>query len=135
MTRSLIALVEDDPHIVNLLDDLFGEEGYRTITFLEGIGAYAALAHAQPDLVLLDLWMERQNTGWMIYEELCTHDATAHIPVVICSADIVTLRTHALEITARGDAVVEKPFNITTLLATIADLLGRAPAARAMARV
>jgi len=31
MTRRRIALVDDDPHIVMLLDDLFGEEGYRTL--------------------------------------------------------------------------------------------------------
>ncbi len=124
MPKRRIALVDDDPHIVMLLDDLFGEEGYRTLAISTGADADATIARERPDLVILDLWLEQQDTGWTIYDRLRADDVTAHIPVIICSADVATLRERATEIAARGDATIEKPFDIEALLALAADLLG-----------
>ncbi len=123
MARHDIALVDDDPHILTLLDDLFSEEGYRTLAISAGADAFATIAHEAPDLVVLDLWLERQATGWDIYNRLRADDATAGIPVIICSADVGTLRERAAEIAARGDATIEKPFDIASLLALVSDLL------------
>ncbi len=125
-----IALVDDDAHIVMLLDDLFGEEGYRTLGISAGADAYATIAREQPDLVILDLWLEQQDTGWTIYNRLRADDATARIPVIMCSADVGTLRERAAEIAARGDAAIEKPFDIVALLALVTDLLDHASTAR-----
>ncbi len=128
MVPHLIALVEDDPHILNLLDDLFSEEGYRTLTISKGVAAYATIAREQPDVIILDLWLEQQGAGWAIYDQLRANDATTDIPVIICSADVGTVRARALDIAAYGDAAIEKPFDIAALLATIANLLHRATA-------
>src|SRR5690348_11685754 len=124
MAQRVIALVDDDPHIVTLLSDLFGEEGYRTLAIPNGTVAYATIAREQPDLVILDLWMEQQDTGWMVYNRLRADGVTARIPVIVCSADVVTLRERAGEIAAREDGAIEKPFDIAALLALAADLLG-----------
>jgi len=129
MAQHLIALVDDDPHILRLLDDLFDQEGYRTLAIQEGAAAHATIARERPDLVILDLWLERRGTGWAIYDQLRTHAATADIPILICSADVATMREHAPDIAAHGDAAIEKPFDIAALLATITGLLGRATAA------
>jgi CheY-like chemotaxis protein len=75
--------------------------------------------------VILDLWMERQDTGWTIYGALQSDDATARIPVLVCSADITALQVHAAALDERGDAALEKPFNIVELLTLIDRLLGR----------
>jgi DNA-binding response OmpR family regulator len=123
MTQQVIALVDDDPHIISLLHDLLTGEGYRTITVTDGVSAPAAIAHEMPDLVILDLWMERQDTGWTIYDALRTDDATARIPVLICSADIAAVHDRAAALDARGDAAMEKPFDIIALLASVERLL------------
>lgn len=130
MARHVIALVEDDTHIMRLFNDLLGEEGYSTLAIPDGASAHAIIAREQPDLIILDLWLVRQDAGWTIYNRLRTNDTTAHIPIIICSADIAQLRERAPEIEARSDGAVEKPFDIAILLALIADLLRRAPAAR-----
>jgi DNA-binding response OmpR family regulator len=129
MAPRVIALVDDDPHIVALLDDLFDEEGYRTLAIPAGAGACAAIARDQPDLVILDLWMEQQDTGWTVYDCLRAEDATARIPVIICSADVAALREHAAAVAAWGDGAMEKPFDIAALVALVADLLDHSPAA------
>ncbi len=128
MVLYLIALVEDDPHILNLLNDLFSEEGYRTLAISKGAAAYATIAREQPDVIILDLWLEQQGAGWAIYDQLRANDATTDIPIIICSADVGTVRARALDIAAYGDTAIEKPFDIATLLATIANLLHRATA-------
>ncbi len=128
MARHGIALVDDDPHTVTLLDELFSEEGYRTLAISAGADAYTTIAREVPDLVVLDLWLEQQDTGWTIYDRLRADDATARIPIIVCSADVGTLRQRAAEIVARGDATIEKPFDIASLLALVADLLYLTPA-------
>ncbi|MDQ6832543.1 MAG: response regulator [Chloroflexota bacterium] len=128
MARHGIALVDDDPHTVTLLDELFSEEGYRTLAISAGADAYTTIAREAPDLVVLDLWLEQQDTGWTIYDRLRADDATARIPIIVCSADVGTLRQRAAEVVARGDATIEKPFDIASLLALVADLLNLTPA-------
>lgn len=123
MAEGVIALVDDDPTIIALLRDLLGEEGFRTVALTEGAGAPATIARERPDLVVLDLWMERQESGWAIYEALRADAATAGIPVIVCSADVKAIRAHGAEIEARGDAVIEKPFRIGDLLALVARVL------------
>jgi DNA-binding response OmpR family regulator len=124
----IIALVDDDPAVLGLLEDLLSGEGYRTLTLSEGREAFARIAHERPDLVILDLWMEEQDTGWAIYDALHAHDATARIPIIICSADITALRERITEIETHGDAAVEKPFEITNLLDHVDQLLARSSA-------
>jgi DNA-binding response OmpR family regulator len=126
MAQQVIALVDDDPHIISLLHDLLTGEGYRTIAVTDGVGAPATIARTMPNLVILDLWMERQDTGWTIYDALRADDTTARIPVLICSADIGAVRNRAAALDARGDAAMEKPFNIVALLASVERLLARA---------
>lgn len=95
MAPHLIALVEDDPHILNLLDELFSEEGYRTLAISKGAAAHATIAREQPDVVILDLWLEQQSAGWAIYDQLRANDATTDIPVIVCSADVGAVRARA----------------------------------------
>ena len=124
MAARVIALVDDDPFIIGLLDDLLSGEGYRTLTITQSAGASAAIARDMPDLVILDLWMETRNAGWSIYHDLRANDATARIPIILCSADVAALREHMTTLTGPDDAAVEKPFNIADILATVARLLG-----------
>ncbi len=51
----LLAVVEDDDSLRELLADLFRQEGYRTLLLAEGARAYDTIRHMQPDVVLLDL--------------------------------------------------------------------------------
>ena len=124
MAARIIALVDDDPFFIGLLDDLLSGEGYRTLIITQSAGAGAAIARDMPDLVILDLWMETRDAGWRIYDDLRANDATAHIPIILCSADVAAVREHMAALSARGDAAVEKPFDIADILTTVARLLG-----------
>lgn len=96
---------------------LLAEEGYVVLTACDGVEAIGMAHQNQIELVILDLQMPRQG-GWDTYEKL-THEYPL-IPIII-----VTARPNQL-FTAVGagvGALLEKPFDIPTLLQNIKRLL------------
>ena len=59
----LIAVVEDDPEIRELLDLLLTEEGYRTLLLPVGWDAPRIVRETRPALVIMDLWLETGDAG------------------------------------------------------------------------
>ena len=128
MQQRLLAIVDYDPILRAVLDTAFSDEGYRTLPLARGAEAQAVIRHPQPDVVLLDLWLERRQSGWALLEGLRADPATDHIPVIVCSADTPTLEREAAWVQALSWAVVAKPFELDTMLATVAQVLHQAPA-------
>ena len=128
MQQPLLAIVDHDPTLREVLGTAFGDEGYRTLPLARGAGAQAVIRHTQPDVVLLDLWLERRRSGWTLLEGLRADPATDHIPIVVCSADTPTLQREAARVQALSCAVVAKPFELGAMLATVAQVLRQPPA-------
>ncbi len=51
-------MVEDDAAIQELLDAVLTAEGYTVQHWAQDAGAYAFIRAVQPDVVILDLWLE-----------------------------------------------------------------------------
>jgi CheY-like chemotaxis protein len=120
MGQHTVLLVEDEPAVRELAADVLRDEGYDVVEARDGLEAmqfideYAPLAdHAA--VVLLDLMLPKVG-GLQVLERLQqTADATP--PVVAMSASSIHLTQAAL---AGADATLAKPFDLTTLLDTIA---------------
>jgi DNA-binding response OmpR family regulator len=78
--------------------------------------------------VILDIWMETPEAGWQLLELLRLDPATATLPVLVCSADVVFLRAKEAQLLAEGYGVLVKPFGLDALLARVAALLPPPPA-------
>ncbi len=52
-----IAIIDDDIHIGNILEELLRQEGYRTLRAYSGTEALYLLSENRPDLILLDLML------------------------------------------------------------------------------
>ncbi len=87
-----------------------------------------SIHRVQPDLVILDLWLESQEAGGMVLGMLELDPLTQDIPVIVCSAHLDLLAQRAPYLQAKGHRVLAKPFTPEQLLATIADALGQAVA-------
>jgi CheY-like chemotaxis protein len=72
--------------------------------------------------------MERPEAGRRILELAREDVETAHIPIIICSADAPFLRRNHAFLNAQAAAVVEKPFDLDALLGVIESALGSAGA-------
>jgi DNA-binding response OmpR family regulator len=121
--RPLIAIVEDDSATVEMLTDLLALSGYRTLLINRGESAYSVIRDAQPHLVLLDLWLEHHDAGSMAAGLLSIDPATAHIPIILCSAQVGAYRARNDQVVHKAAAIVEKPFAIDELLTTIEAIL------------
>ncbi len=83
--RKLILLADDSPlihaHTVPILEDA----GYDVVSAIDGQDALDKVASRRPDLVITDVEMPKLD-GYHVCKTLKNHPATAHLPVLICSA-------------------------------------------------
>jgi two-component system phosphate regulon response regulator PhoB len=110
-----ILVVDDEVAICTLIRYILEDGGYCVETATDGRALHVA-AGTQPALVLLDLMMPGMD-GYEIGLRLRAHPATAAIPIVIMSAG-ARVRQAAEQIGA--DGYLEKPFELTALLRTVA---------------
>ncbi|MBP1997073.1 response regulator transcription factor [Paenibacillus eucommiae] len=67
-----IMIVDDDPHIRELVRVLLQKEGYTIVEAADGEEALSKLASLQVDMVILDVMMPRMD-GWQLCSELRQH--------------------------------------------------------------
>jgi CheY-like chemotaxis protein len=82
-----ILIVDDDPTILTLLQDLLGEEGYSVRTSTSSTSLLQHVQRFQPDLIVLDALLSEED-GRVLCRQLKTNALTKHIPVILISAYI-----------------------------------------------
>nr|WP_153868776.1 MULTISPECIES: response regulator [Myxococcaceae] len=116
-------LVDDEHAIVDALQGILEDEGYRVLTAAHGREALARLAEAKPDVALLDVMMPVMG-GRELLAHLRASPEWSRLPVLMMSA----VPREVLERQEGGalacDAFLEKPFDLGTLLATLDRLAG-----------
>jgi DNA-binding NtrC family response regulator len=123
MTQRVIAVVDDEPDLVEVLEALLRDAGYDVVLWDQGKGAYELIRQVQPALVILDLWLEHPGAGGMVLGMLELDPTTRHIPVIVCSAHQQLFRDQQALLQDKGYILLEKPFDVDVLLAHIARLL------------
>lgn len=121
---AVVVVVDDDEAVMTFMRSLLDEEGYRTVSWSRGEGAYQFIREQRPHLVVLDVWMERRDTGWLLLDRLRAHPDTRDLPVLVCSADSAGLRERAASLADARAAVMEKPFDIPEFLGAVRRLTG-----------
>jgi CheY-like chemotaxis protein len=120
-----IAVIDDDPTFVELMQDLLAAgEGYEVVSCSNWVAGFEFVKRSQPDLIMLDLMLGREQTGWAVLELLRADPATAETPVIVCSAAVPALHSQSAPLNGHaGIAAVAKPFDVDDLLNTINRLL------------
>jgi CheY-like chemotaxis protein len=120
-----IAVIDDDAVFVDLMHDLLAEvEGYDVVSAPHWLQSVEFVKAAQPDLIILDLILGRDQRGWGVLELLREDPAMARIPVILCSAAAPALS--ACGARSRGQGAVEtvaKPFDVEDLIEVVERLL------------
>ncbi len=107
-----IAIIDDDIHIGNMLEEVLTGEGYGILRAYSGTEALLLLSQKTPDLILLDLMLPGLS-GEEILPKL------KNIPVIVVSARIDV--DHKVNLLLGGAVdYVTKPFHTKELLARIA---------------
>ena len=119
-----IAIIDDDIHIGNMLEEVLAKEGYGILRAYSGTEALLLLSQRTPDLILLDLMLPGLS-GEEILPKIKS------IPVIVVSAKIDV--DHKVNLLLGGAVdYVTKPFHTGELLARIAVALRTATASAAL---
>lgn len=105
-----VLVVEDDPAIREMVARALDDQGYRTLTAVDGASVAVAQSQ-QPDVILLDLLMPGMD-GPAVSAALKANPATAAIPIVGMSTSSDVRRISAA---MQADAVLAKPFELDDL--------------------
>jgi len=120
---ALIAIVDDEPDIVELISLNLERAGFRVKSFYDARSFYEGIASQSPDLVVLDLMLPDED-GIEVCKRLRRDKKFSEIPIVILSARADELdKVVGLEIGA--DDYVTKPFSPNELVARVKAVLRR----------
>ena len=118
--EKLIALVEDDPGVAALFQDILQEDGRWDLQiFYDGQDAIAQLPTLGARLILLDVGLPNLD-GASLYKMLRGHSNTKNTPIIVITG------SHDWELHRMGlqtGLLLRKPFNTKELLVMIQALL------------
>lgn len=114
-----VAIVDDDPDILQAIEMAFRHEGATTRTAADGLGGLHLVREAKPDLLILDMMLPR-SSGLLVLEKL--KEESIDLPVIMVTANQGKRhREFALGVGAR--AYLFKPISLVRLLETANELL------------
>jgi CheY-like chemotaxis protein len=117
MSSGPLLIVEDNPHIRDVMTTVLLDAGYAVVEAADGEEGLALATLTHPDLILLDLNMPERN-GFSFVEAVHEHGITA--PILLVTAD------PRAEQVARDEQVagyLSKPFDLEVLVETVAGLV------------
>lgn len=120
--KKRVLVIEDDADILEILEIIFQDEGFEVIP--NRIGMSSSQIHSiQPDLILLDVRIAGyEKTGEDICRELKKSPATAHLPIILLSAEVGLA---GLARRCGADAFISKPFEIYQLIDKVQGFMAR----------
>ena len=124
MSQTQILVVDDEPDIRQLVQEILEDEGYSVQVAQDGESARLRYSQQKPDLVLLDIWMPDIDGISLLKEWSAAGKLESQ--VVIMSGH-GTLET-AVEATRLGAYdFIQKPLSLAKLLATVRKALDSRP--------
>lgn len=110
-----VLVIDDDPDMVEVIELVLQDAGYRTRHALNGQEGLDAVASGMPALIVLDMLMPVMN-GWQFADAFRARYGR-DIPIVVATA--------AEHVRSRSDAigavgVLPKPFEVSDLLRVVA---------------
>ncbi len=116
-----VVVIEDDPHIADLVDLYLRRDGYRVLLARDGDQGLALIGHEEPWIVILDVGLPGELDGFDVCRQI---RAKGNLPVLFLTArDDEVDRILGLELGA--DDYLVKPFSPRELVARVRAILRR----------
>jgi DNA-binding response OmpR family regulator len=116
-----VVVVEDDPHIADLVDLYLRREGFRVLLAGDGEQGVTIVTREDPSMVILDVGLPGARDGFDVCREIRARSA---VPVLFLTArDDEVDRVLGLELGA--DDYLVKPFSPRELVARVRAILRR----------
>ena len=107
-----ILLVDDEKELLNVLQDVFTESGFKTFTATNPIAALDIIENEKVDLIISDILMPEMN-GWEVHEKLKQNPEWKDIPIIFVTS--VQDKTSRITGSVIADDFIDKPFETIEL--------------------
>ncbi len=114
-----IAIVDDDPDILQSIEIAFRHEGATTCIANDGLGGLHLVRESKPDLLVLDMMLPR-SSGLLVLEKM--KEESISLPVIMVTAN-QGRRHREFALGVGAQAYLFKPISLVRLLDTAAELL------------
>jgi two-component system phosphate regulon response regulator PhoB len=121
MDKPKVVIVDDDEDMLEELRETMDMNGYDVETVREAAVAVQVIERSRPDVVLLDLRMQRKG-GVEIADELSRNPDTSGIPVVVMTAVCSTEELERLNGLGVVAGIVTKPFAISEIVTKVEEV-------------
>jgi CheY-like chemotaxis protein len=101
-----LLIVDDDPHVHEMVGQLLEERPYVLRSAADGVEALGQVEQEKPDAILLDLMMPRLD-GFGVLSQLRQDASTSDIPVIILTSKMLTAAEKAV-LQASAQQVIQK---------------------------
>lgn len=114
-----VMIVDNEPSFRLLMCEVLDDIHCQSLICGSKDDAIEQIRLAQPDLVLLDLWMDRPGKGEAILAQLLSDPSLQHIPIIAFTTDPVLAERTTNRVEPSRCVVLVKPFRLEALIATI----------------
>jgi CheY-like chemotaxis protein len=119
---STLLVVEDVPHILEMLRVTLTFKGYTVVTAKNGLEAWEHAIAQPPDLIITDILMPKLD-GYALAYKLRSDPVTRIIPIIFLSATYVAPEDKAFALSLGAMCFLEKPVDIQEFLSIVEEVL------------
>lgn len=118
--------INASPEFLNIVRELFQEEGYHVTTTNFAPNSFAQIEALQPDALIIDVAIG-QEAGWELLEQLGADADTAGIPALVVSTDPWLLERAEAQANRYGHhRFLAKPLDLEAMLKAIREMIAEA---------
>jgi CheY-like chemotaxis protein len=122
--RKHVFAINTSPEFLNIVRELFQEEGYNVTTTNFAPNSFQQIEALQPDALIIDIAIG-QEAGWELLEQLSADADTAGIPALVLSTDARLLARAEAQASRYGKhRYLAKPLDLDAMLAAIREMIG-----------
>ncbi len=117
-----IAIIDDDPDIIDASKLVLTSKGYEVITATNPIDGYQIVKDKSPDLIILDVMMNEPDDGFFLAQKFRKENITTPILMYTSVSKAIGMDFGVSEIVPVDD-FVEKPISPDELIQKVEKLL------------
>ena len=119
MAKSIL-IVDDEPMICEILQDLLEDEGYNVSTCNDAIAASKELNDAHYDLAMMDVYLSSNADGLKLAEYIHTHHNDVGVIPMTGYASASDIDTSCL---SESYTCISKPFDLMDVIKAVATVI------------
>jgi len=124
--RTKIVVVDDDANILRIVSLFLEKKGFEVVTVSRGLEAVSIIEKEKPNLVLLDIFLEKNLSSEFIVHNIREHKELNGMPIIIVTSMTSECYREKFINELGCCDYVEKPFDSEDLMNKINNALNKA---------